>query len=276
MGVLTSPDDALELCASACGVRGLVPRPPVRSLEERSGLAQAVVWDQENNPCKQHLSLDGGGCVVSYKRGAPDFCSVVARSPVESGVHLFEFVTHKIGDELWVGVVDDPGIAGPRTNLRVHRSAYVYYCGRRRGVTNLRDGQASLQGGGKAELKFDQICDGDVVGLLLNADRHRAIFFKNSIMQGECVVPAKPLWLVVQLDAVDDRVEVRKVPVTSELEDLIGAVHGAECVPRIEASLHSELLTGPPKDSESLVERFSVLGLFQQLQAPLPAGVHAY
>lgn len=277
VGVLSSPDESLELPMAECYVQGIVSRPPVWTLEERSGVAQVTMWDVEGNPGRQHLAIDGGGCVVSFKRGAPDFCSVVTKSPVESGVHYFEFVTHKIGDELWVGLVDDPQLAGVRTNLRVHRSAYTYYCGRRRGSSNsLKDGQASLQGGGKAEQKFDSIADGDVIGLLINADRHRAMFFKGDVVQGECVVPAKPLWLVVQLDAQDDRVELRKVPVTPDLEELIGAVPSADCTHRAEASLHDMLLVSHPKDSEVLMERFTVQGLFHKVQAALPQGTRAY
>jgi len=108
VGVLSSPDECLELPMAECYVPGLVSRPPVWTLEERSGVAQVTIWDIEGNPGKQHLATDCGGCAITFKRGAPDFCSVVTKSPVESGVHYFEFVTHKIGDELWVGVVDDP------------------------------------------------------------------------------------------------------------------------------------------------------------------------
>jgi len=95
-------------------------------------------------------------------------------------------------------------------------------------------------------------------------------------MQGECMVPAKPLWLVVQLDDAEDRVEVRRSPLTPALEDLVGGVPSSDGAPRTEATLHSTLLLGTPRDPDAVAERFSVQGLFRPLKAKLPDGKVAY
>lgn len=276
LGTLSSPMDHLDLPTWHCYAHGLVPRPAVWSLEERVGQVSPALWTIEGNPGKQHLSLENGGRVVTYKKGAPDFCTILGQAPVTSGVHLFEFVTHKIGDELWLGVTDDPSLAGPRTNLRIHRNAYTYYCGRRRsGNNHLRDGQASLHNSGKAEVRFEQVADGDVVGLLINADRRRAVFYRNGVLQGECVLPAKPLWLVAQLDAPEDRVELRRGAVGLDMESLVGSALPSEAAARGEGALHSTLLLSPSRESE-MTEHFTVQALFRPLAATLPPSASAF
>eukprot|EP00928_Gymnodinium_smaydae_P032081 TRINITY_DN23330_c0_g1_i1.p2 TRINITY_DN23330_c0_g1~~TRINITY_DN23330_c0_g1_i1.p2 ORF type:complete len:1183 (+),score=257.33 TRINITY_DN23330_c0_g1_i1:3381-6929(+) len=286
-GILAAaPSDRIQVDGEACTVLGVRPRPPVWSLDVRTGVPESGLWDVENNIGKSHLVLDKDGRTVSYKKGAPDFCCVLGRAPIESGVHRFDFLAHKIGDELWIGLTDDPNVAGPRTNLRAHRNAYLYYCGRRRGAANnLRDGHASLQCGSKAEQRFEHVVDGDVVSVVLNAGRHRASFYRNGVLQGECMVPAKPLWLVVQLDAPGDKVEVRRLPVAPDALEHGAADAASAMVGRQtsagEAALCAEVLLAAAAardaDDAFLSERFTVRGLFRRLEAPaLPAGYQAF
>jgi hypothetical protein len=174
-------------------------------------------WDFLSNPDATLLS--GSGPDVLFATGAYDYVNVITQSPVRRGEHYFEFVMHVVGDEQWCGVALSTERAGHRGG---RARGWFYYSGRRyhsQGALHAERERHSV-------MDFEHVVNGDVIGMLLDTEQRRLVFFLNGRLQGGCEVPAQPLYLSTSLDEEGDHVELRKLPleqapVTSQqLEDL--------------------------------------------------------
>merc|ERR1712031_26314 len=96
-----------------------------------------------DNPQLANLQLEGTS-ILTCPDLSSDYCTVLTKEPIRSGVHYFEFVMHSIGDEQWCGVTSNPRFFGPRANPRMAKDCWTYYCGRRHSGGGLRDGKGAL------------------------------------------------------------------------------------------------------------------------------------
>merc|ERR1712190_128441 len=98
------------------------------------------------------------------------------------GMHYLEFVMHSKGDEQWCGVV--PGKAlGWGKKVSGHSRAFegsFYYCGRR------GYGDGAIQVNGERLVRCSPVCDGDVIGALLDVESRKVAFARNDELQGSC------------------------------------------------------------------------------------------
>lgn len=156
-------------------------------------------WDLAGNPDRDLLRGEGGE--VFFTSDSVDYVNVVTQAPITSGVHFFEFYMHVIGDEQWCGLALNKDRAGHRGSL----AGYFYYCGHRRGRGALHAPRERVE-----MCEFEFVSNGDVIGLLLDADKAIAVFLRNGIVQGGCTVPKSPLFLTTCLDEKDDHVVLSK------------------------------------------------------------------
>jgi len=180
------------------------------------------IWDVPGNPWNK--DLEGDCNVVSFRSGAKsNFINVMTTTPFRKGTHFFEFIMHRIGGEQWCGITSEPFQAGALVSGR-NLKAWSYYCGRRR--IKAPSDQAGLHDNRQVIQNFAQICDGDSIGLLIDATKRVAAFLKNDQLQGTFQLPLayKPLYLFTHLDAPGDCVEIREVPVTQAPESAIAAI----------------------------------------------------
>eukprot|EP00933_Yihiella_yeosuensis_P033651 TRINITY_DN27305_c0_g1_i1.p1 TRINITY_DN27305_c0_g1~~TRINITY_DN27305_c0_g1_i1.p1 ORF type:complete len:913 (-),score=211.69 TRINITY_DN27305_c0_g1_i1:175-2913(-) len=178
-------------------------------------------WNSSN---PDHRVLSFEGAMVRFVTDEfVDYCNVVTMRPVRFGRHLFEVVVHHVGDHLWIGVTTDEVQAGAQVagwNLR----AWSYYTGRR-GL-----GQSGLQPGlhvdGQARADFQHVVDGDTIGLLIDADRWAVAYLRNREFQGACALSGGrgPLFILAHLDAADDLVELRKIPLEEAPSEAVEAL----------------------------------------------------
>lgn len=225
-------------------------------------------WSVTDNADQNMLTVEGSS--VTFKKDqlyAPDYILVLTQQPLVSGVHLFEFVMHKIGDEQWCGVVTDPSRCGHQVGESIythavesHKPGWFYYCGRRRfRGRDYHDGDGPLHGDGIPALhlgrercaarKFAHVVDGDVIGLLVDMGQGRIAFALNGEVQGGCKVKRGPLYLSTCLDRAGDHVELRKLDIAQASQEFL------EC-------LASEL---PP---ESLSDEEACAALFPSAKQP--------
>mmetsp|Transcript_94660 Transcript_94660/g.131576 ORF Transcript_94660/g.131576 Transcript_94660/m.131576 type:complete len:271 (-) Transcript_94660:157-969(-) len=185
-------------------------------------------WDTDNNPDSSQIEVDGA--VVRSPKLRTDYCNVVTKEPMRSGLHYYEFVLHKVGDEQWCGVTMSPEMAGSKVDGRSLK-AWTYYCGRAgssRG--SIHNGAGALHADGKAVVEFEKACTpGNVVGMLVDVDKRIAAFALDGRVQGACKVPGeKPLYVLTQMDTPRDHVELRKPSLDeappSNFEALSGAL----------------------------------------------------
>jgi hypothetical protein len=162
-------------------------------------------WDHASNPGRSFFTLGGGGSTITYERHAPDFCNVVSAKPLTEGKHAFEFVIHKLGDEMWSGVTCKEDVAGVTDTLRGAKNSWTYYCGRRHHTTG------ALHLDGDSNQQVEHIKSGDIIGIFVNFEDRILLFEKNGVPQGTCSFPAavKELYLVTELDYPFDEVEIR-------------------------------------------------------------------
>jgi hypothetical protein len=171
-------------------------------------------WDIANNPGKDDLEGDKG--VIKCPRMEHDYCNVLTKEPMRSGVHFFQFVMHYIGDEQSCGIVADNRQVGYRHGLR-DLKAWAYYPGRVRGDVagtsgDIRDGKGALHAKGRAVKEFKSLRrTGDVIGMLVDLEQGAVAFDLNGELQGACAIPTdKPLYVITHLDTEDDHVELLK------------------------------------------------------------------
>ena len=189
-------------------------------------------WDFEGNPSKEEIEVSGS--VLRAPKLRRDFCNVLTQEPMRSGLHYYEFVLHKVGDEQWCGVTMAPEMAGARVDGR-SLEAWTYYCGRAgRSDGSMHNGKGGLHACKKAVKEFEKACTpGNVIGMLVDADKRRLAFALDGRLQGACKVPGdKPLFVITQMDTRLDHVELRKPSLDeappSNLTALAGALLDAE------------------------------------------------
>ncbi|CAK9066573.1 unnamed protein product [Durusdinium trenchii] len=200
---------------------------PLESLEALEGMSAELVavidesplytWDIERNPDKNRLSVSGAA--VTFERIDPieDYVNVLSQSPVRQGIHFVEFHMHSVLDEQWCGVTMFPDRAGCRGGLV---PGCFYYSGRRYASKGALDAFRERQ----HVLDFSHVQNGDVIGLLLDADRHVALFSLNGKFQGGCRLPDLPMYFCTALDEEGDTVELMRCPVEDfpvKLDDVI-------------------------------------------------------
>merc|ERR1740129_1365206 len=143
-------------------------------------------WEVAGNPNCKAFMLEGTSTLTCPSLNS-DYCNVLTKEPIRTGVHYFEFVMHHIGDEQWCGLVQDTNMAGRRTSGR-ELEGWFYYAGRmgaRSGT--LRDGKGALHAEGRAVTEFKKLkSEGDVIGMLVE------------------------LYVLTHLDTRRDKVELRK------------------------------------------------------------------
>mmetsp|Transcript_31563 Transcript_31563/g.57880 ORF Transcript_31563/g.57880 Transcript_31563/m.57880 type:complete len:292 (+) Transcript_31563:75-950(+) len=168
-------------------------------------------WNIASNPDTGLLSGSGGD--VWYSDEQYDYVNVITQEPIRRGFHYFEFVMHKIGDEQWCGVTLSKERAG---HLGGSVPGWFYYSGRRYAD---KGAFAVMQERNQVKV-FEHVRDGDVIGLILDADEGRIVFTLNGRLQGAGAIPKEPMYLTTSLDREHDRVELRKPPVEDSPLDL--------------------------------------------------------
>eukprot|EP00415_Alexandrium_ostenfeldii_P003607 UN3607 len=165
-------------------------------------------WDSARNPERKFLEVEDE--VVRFPSAdLVRCCNVVTREPVRRGVHFFEFVLHGFDREQWCGVTTDSTQAGMRVsgwNLR----GWTYYSGNRQGTS---DGKPALHVNKQVVRGFEQVQRGDVLGMLLDADRRGLVFLRNGALQSACdLLPRNrsPLFVLAHVGAAGDHVELRR------------------------------------------------------------------
>lgn len=166
-------------------------------------------WDFEGNPNADQLQVEGN--VVKCPQLRNDYVNVLTKEPIRHGIHYFEFIMHRIGDEQSCGLVSDPSHAGARHGLRRIRG-WTYYVGRMSSTRgSIRDGMGALHAEGKAVKEFKKLNrEGDVIGMLIDKTQGAVAFSLNGEIQGACAVPQDPLWILTHVDTRSDHVELRK------------------------------------------------------------------
>jgi len=168
-------------------------------------------WNLNENPARNQIVVDG--CDATCPELRTDFVNVLTKEPIRSGVHYFQFVMHKIGDEQWCGVTTNTSMAGRQTSGRF-LDAWTYYCGRQRmwGGGSIHDGKGALHVQRRAVIEFEKPCGegGDVIGMVVDVDNGALAFDLNGRCQGACAVPQQPLYVLTHLDTPSDHVELRK------------------------------------------------------------------
>lgn len=169
------------------------------------------LWDFKSNPDSRLLA--GSGTTVSYGNGKYDYVNVISQEPVRKGFHYFEFVMHSVQDEQWCGVSPFKERAGHSGEAA---GGWFYYCGRR------YQGNGELHAGRERSSvkQMQHVKDGDVIGMLLDADEGILVFMLNGNVEGACAVTTEPLYLSTSLDVENDSVELRKPPVATSPLDL--------------------------------------------------------
>ncbi|CAE7258254.1 UVR8 [Symbiodinium natans] len=189
-------------------------------------------WDSDGNPDSEQIEVDGA--VVCSPNLRTDFVNVLTKEPMRSGMHYYEFVLHKVGDEQWCGVTMSPEMAGQRYGGR-ELEAWTYYCGRAgRSGGSIHNGKGALHACTKAVAEFEKACTpGNVIGMLVDVDKRVLAFALDGRVQGACKLPGdKPLYVLTHVDTPADHVELRKPSLEEappeNLEALSGALLDAE------------------------------------------------
>eukprot|EP00442_Polarella_glacialis_P003772 CAMPEP_0115091666 /NCGR_PEP_ID=MMETSP0227-20121206/26255_1 /TAXON_ID=89957 /ORGANISM="Polarella glacialis, Strain CCMP 1383" /LENGTH=306 /DNA_ID=CAMNT_0002483235 /DNA_START=105 /DNA_END=1025 /DNA_ORIENTATION=+ len=188
-------------------------------------------WDLAHNPCCEQLCVETsseGGSILTCPGLASDYVNVLTQEPLRSGVHYFQFLMHKIGDEQWCGVVADSRIAGRQYSGRNLRG-WTYYCGRMNsGSSSIKDGKGALHAEGHAVVEFQKLNpSGDVIGMLVDCDVGALAFELNGTVQGACKIPKEPLYVLTHMDQSKDKVELRKPPLPDAPQASLEALKGA-------------------------------------------------
>jgi len=251
MGIIVANNDKTVAVRNACGdvVAEITPIPTlVRDLKEalrvESGVAPALqvlmdagricedddhlpcdedlellflfddtatyTWDHEGNPDRHFFEVEGS--VVRCPSLRRDYCNVLTKEPLSSGLHYIEFHMHHIGDEQWCGLVPRAEVAGTAYGGR-YLAGWTYYCGRMGSESgSLRDGKGALQVAGRIVTEFKKLQPkGDVIGMLADLDSRAVAFDLNGDFQGAVKLPDDgPMWVITHLDTPQDCVELRK------------------------------------------------------------------
>jgi len=184
------------------------------------------VWDVRGNPL--HILLEDDDGVLKFGSGhLVDYCNVLTRDPVRSGAHFVEFVMHRIGDEQWCGVTDDPRQAGSAVSGR-NLHAWSYYCGRRNNQRAGSEDHAALHADKVRVQDFHPVKNGDAIRMLLDVDQGALVFLLNGEIQGACPVPSSTsLYFMTHLDEGGDSVELRELPMSETPEAVFRAAADA-------------------------------------------------
>ncbi|CAE7367462.1 unnamed protein product [Symbiodinium sp. KB8] len=180
------------------------------------------VWNS-NNPDIRFLRIAGAEITFLSDEFA-DHCTAVSCQPMHFGQHFYEFIVHHFSDQLRCGVTTDAVQAGALVaghNLR----GWCYNTGRR--SLKAKTMPAGLQVNGKVVQEFSSVDDGDIIGVLVDADRWSIAFLKNRVLEGSCAMSSharEPLYLLLHMDAAGDHVELRHVPLQEAPADALAAL----------------------------------------------------
>ena len=184
-------------------------------------------WDAKNPEADQLVIV---GSSVRSPNLKTDYVNVLTQEPIRSGLHYYEFVMHKIGDEQWCGVTMTPETAGSKYDGR-SLEAWTYYCGRQRSgwAGSITDGKGALHANGKAIKEFEKACkDGNVINMLVDADTRVVAFALDGRIQGACKIPgSEPLYVMTHMDTPIDFVELRKPMLEDSPKEVLHALTGA-------------------------------------------------
>ncbi|CAE7932967.1 unnamed protein product [Symbiodinium necroappetens] len=180
------------------------------------------VWNS-NNPDIRFLRIAGAEITFLSDEFA-DHCTAVSCQPMHYGQHFYEFIVHHFSDQLRCGVTTDAVQAGALVaghNLR----GWCYNTGRR--SLKAKTMPAGLQVNGKVVQEFSSVDDGDIIGVLVDADRWSIAFLKNRVLEGSCAMSSharEPLYLLLHMDAAGDHVELRHVPLQEAPAEALAAL----------------------------------------------------
>ncbi|CAE7350664.1 unnamed protein product [Symbiodinium sp. CCMP2456] len=180
------------------------------------------VWNS-NNPDIRFLRMAGAEITFLSDEFA-DHCTAVSCRPMHYGQHFYEFIVHHFSDQLRCGVTTDAVQAGALVaghNLR----GWCYNTGPRK--QKAKTMPAGLQVNGKVVQEFSSVDDGDVIGVLVDADRWSIAFLKNRVLEGSCAMSSharEPLYLLLHMDAAGDHVNLRHVPLQEAPADALAAL----------------------------------------------------
>jgi len=194
------------------------PEQACEEIAETKGMCE---WDVTSNPDRRLLEIDG--CTVRFPSDRlANFCNVLTKDPICAGTHFFEFEMQQIGDEQWCGVTADKSQAGTRVSGRNLR-AWTYYCGRRRPNPS---SPAGLYACRQVAQQCAPVVDGDVIGMVVDANRRAVSFLRNGELQGALkLAPTRiPLYVITHLDASSDTVALRKLPMSEAPRHAIKAM----------------------------------------------------
>lgn len=173
------------------------PLKNLEALDESSQVVELLLivddtplytWDIEGNPDKEHLSARGAVVTMVHTDNCwtMDYVNVLSQFPVRQGVHFVEFHMRRLQDEQWCGVTMFKDRAGSQGG---DVPGCFYYSGRRAASSGHLDAFYER----KHRRPLPHVQSGDVIGLLLDADRHAALFSLNGQFHGGCRLPALPM-----------------------------------------------------------------------------------
>jgi len=176
-------------------------------------------WDLESNHSKAELDIEGS--VVKCPKLNRDYCNVVTKEPISTGLHYFEFHLHHYGDEQWCGLTPDKTMAGGEREKAVpSKNGCMYYTGRQTGA---------IEAFGKRlkECKFAERSN-SIIGMLVDCGEGAVAFDLNGEIQGACKIEMNTrLWVLTHVDTKNDHVELRKPSLQDAPPSNFDALKGA-------------------------------------------------
>jgi hypothetical protein len=228
-------NDPIYVCPAA--------KVPLSTADFLSNLAQsdavspAFCWDTQTPHAEDFaftdLSEEGRTIHRVVKVGLPDVSIVLGDQQLSAGRWYWEIFIEKLGDEMWVGITDDPDIVSlyheSGTSIRLNRNCWSYSDGHR--------GKGFECAGRRLEALPDQYREGDTLGFFLDISAGTLAIYKNGRLQGTHVALPRDgttFWPFAALDYAHDAVVLRR---TIRLPDS-GAQEALP--PRLWTLLHAE------------------------------------
>jgi len=155
--------------------------------------------------------------VVRKLHHMTDISVALVGKPLSSGKIFAEFISRRMGDEVYVGVTSEPveiaSIKGSR--IIKHKATWAYTDGTRFGIQAQGD-----------TFDAEPFGTGDRVGLFLNIDQKQVSFYRNNQLQSKIFsLTDDPIWQIfVLLDYTDDQIEI----VSLQFENLPLGIIGGE------------------------------------------------
>ncbi|OLP77920.1 hypothetical protein AK812_SmicGene41970 [Symbiodinium microadriaticum] len=174
-------------------------------------------WDTMN-PDIEQLQIEGS--VIRSPDLHSDYVNVLTQEPIQKGIHYYEFVLHKVGDEQWCGVTMSPEMAGRRYSGR-SLDAWCYY------VAMWGVEVAPAEASGMARVPCTHR-ERNVINMLVDGDKRIVAFALEGRVQGACKIPGEePLYVLTHMDTKLDHVELRKPMLEDAPAEALHALSGA-------------------------------------------------